>query len=124
MVFARAVLRRVRASLVGKVLRVALNNHILSFTRFSGPFVSSRHVLGSIVVSISACHAEDPGSIPGRGVFFPVLLLSWRGHMCARRSFSEILPGWDMWWTDEKFMMAPLPPTERLLKTLVDEFSP
>ena len=23
---------------------------------------------GSIVVSISACHAEDPGSIPGRGV--------------------------------------------------------
>jgi hypothetical protein len=27
---------------------------------------------GSIVVSISACHAEDPGSIPGRGI----LLLS------------------------------------------------
>ena len=24
-------------------------------------------VLGSIVVSISACHVEDPGSIPGRG---------------------------------------------------------
>ena len=24
--------------------------------------------LDSIVVSISACHAEDPGSIPGRGV--------------------------------------------------------
>ena len=24
---------------------------------------------GSIVVSISACHAEDPGSIPGRGVY-------------------------------------------------------
>ena len=23
---------------------------------------------GSIVVSISACHAEDPGSIPDRGV--------------------------------------------------------
>ena len=22
----------------------------------------------SIVVSISACHAEDPGSIPGRGI--------------------------------------------------------
>ena len=30
----------------------------------------SRHqqVRDSIVVSISACHAEDPGSIPGRGV--------------------------------------------------------
>ena len=27
-------------------------------------------VLGSIVVSISACHAEDLGSIPGRGVLF------------------------------------------------------
>ena len=26
-------------------------------------------VRGSIVVSISACHAEDPGSIPGRGAF-------------------------------------------------------
>ena len=25
----------------------------------------------SIVVSISACHAEDPGSIPGRGVYNP-----------------------------------------------------
>jgi hypothetical protein len=25
----------------------------------------------SIVVSISACHADDPGSIPGRGVFPP-----------------------------------------------------
>ena len=28
----------------------------------------SCHIRGSIVVSISACHAEDPGSIPGRGV--------------------------------------------------------
>ena len=40
-------------------------------------FVSSVGLLGgqkcqfrdSIVVSISACHADDPGSIPGRGVF-------------------------------------------------------
>ena len=28
-----------------------------------------RQIRGSIVVSISARHAEDPGSIPGRGVF-------------------------------------------------------
>jgi hypothetical protein len=28
----------------------------------------------SIVVSISACHADDPGSIPGRGVLPPDLL--------------------------------------------------
>ena len=27
-----------------------------------------KQIRGSIVVSISACHAEDPGSIPGRGV--------------------------------------------------------
>ena len=29
---------------------------------------SAQHVRDSIVVSTSACHAEDPGSIPGRGV--------------------------------------------------------
>ena len=29
----------------------------------------------SIVVSISACHAEDPGSIPGRGIFGPCRVL-------------------------------------------------
>ena len=28
-------------------------------------------IRGSIVVSISACHAEDPGSIPGRGGLCP-----------------------------------------------------
>ncbi len=28
-----------------------------------------RTFLDSIVVSISACHADDPGSIPGRGVY-------------------------------------------------------
>ena len=28
-----------------------------------------QQIRGSIVVSISACHAEDPGSIPGRGAF-------------------------------------------------------
>ena len=35
-------------------------------------------VLGSIVVSISACHAEDPGSIPGRGglIFFSSSFIS------------------------------------------------
>ena len=29
----------------------------------------SFEIRGSIVLSISACHADDPGSIPGRGVF-------------------------------------------------------
>ena len=32
-------------------------------------FVVDVQIRGSIVVSISACHADDPGSIPGRGVF-------------------------------------------------------
>ncbi len=30
-------------------------------------FQKVRLFLDSIVVSISACHADDPGSIPGRG---------------------------------------------------------
>ena len=32
-----------------------------------------KQILGSIVVSISACHAEDPGSIPGRGALFSIV---------------------------------------------------
>ena len=34
-------------------------------------------ILDSLVVRISACHVEGPGSIPGRGVtfFLPLLLL-------------------------------------------------
>ena len=32
------------------------------------------HLRVSIVVSISACHADDPGSIPGRGTFLYVVL--------------------------------------------------
>ena len=50
-------------------------------------------VLGSIVVSISACHAEDPGSIPGRGVqiFFFFFLLQLRALSCylATKYFSS-----------------------------------
>ena len=32
--------------------------------------IDRNHIRCSIVVSISACHAEDPGSIPGGGVSF------------------------------------------------------
>ena len=32
-----------------------------------GIVCAAASIRGSIVVSISACHAEDPGSIPGRG---------------------------------------------------------
>ena len=37
------------------------------------------YIRGSIVVSISACHAEDPGSIPGRG-----------GFLCSFNVFRQI----------------------------------
>ncbi len=37
----------------------------------------------SIVVSISACHADDPGSIPGRGTLF----LTYAFH--ARIGYAE-----------------------------------
>ena len=38
-------------------------------------------IRGSIVVSISACHAEDPGSIPGRGVFAATPRAHGRGEL-------------------------------------------
>ena len=39
-----------------------------------GPYAGVSQLLQDVIrdsigVSISACHAEDPGSIPGRGVF-------------------------------------------------------
>ena len=46
----------------------------LGHTRQQSTRVSLSNVRGSIVVSISACHAEDPGSIPGRG---DLLLFVW-----------------------------------------------
>ena len=38
------------------------------------------NIRGSIVASISACHAEDPGSIPGLGVFIHMSLASQSHH--------------------------------------------
>ena len=37
--------------------------------------VDCASIRDSIVVSISACHADDPGSIPGRGVFVSPLFI-------------------------------------------------
>ena len=52
----------------------ALNEYSASIEQGSEVFAKKNGTLniqirGSIVVSISACHADDPGSIPGRGVF-------------------------------------------------------
>ena len=50
---------------------ISLSNSMLPRVRY---LISARllrlDVRDSIVVSISACHADDPGSIPGRGVVF------------------------------------------------------
>ena len=46
------------------------NNNSISFFKSACQKFIKREILGSIVVSISACHVEDPGSIPGRGAFF------------------------------------------------------
>ena len=35
------------------------------------------NIRDSIVVSISACHAADPGSIPGRGICFAPAAKAW-----------------------------------------------
>ena len=42
------------------------------------------HIRCSIVVSISACHAEDPGSSPGGGVLFPQEKISQRLKTSAK----------------------------------------
>ena len=48
-----------------------LSNLLANKFYFSvGPICSAYRILGSIVVSIRACHVRDPGSIPGRGVTF------------------------------------------------------
>ena len=46
--------------------RTAQMAHWVSVDRFH--LQRTNMIRGSIVVSISACHAEDLGSIPGRGV--------------------------------------------------------
>jgi hypothetical protein len=38
-------------------------------------FFMQEQVLDSIVASIPACHAGDPGSIPGRGVFMQATIV-------------------------------------------------
>ena len=47
---------------------------------------SKRHIRGSIAVSISARHAEDPGSIPGRG---EASLATMGSGGCADNNFAR-----------------------------------
>ena len=51
-------------------------SHYETFQIGDGCRRSALQIRGRIVVSISACHAEDPGSIPGRGVLLWATLLS------------------------------------------------
>ena len=50
---------------------------VLADTRAARRPWTKQHVRDSIVVSISACHAEDPGSISGRGVFLLQSQATW-----------------------------------------------
>ena len=43
--------------------------------------LNCRAIRCSIVVSISACHAEDPGSIPGGGVLLLLLFSFFSSHV-------------------------------------------
>jgi hypothetical protein len=47
----------------------------------------------SIVVSISACHAEDPGSIPGGGVLFRVGNMGGMRLQCLLWPFHVMICG-------------------------------
>jgi hypothetical protein len=55
---------------------------------FISSFCYLQQIRDSIVVSISACHAEDPGSIPGRGVLFSILLQD----AFDRTAFEKMVP--------------------------------
>ncbi len=51
-------------------LMTSVNPEISCIRMGSGPALFGLVRFYCIVVSISACYAEDPGSIPGRGAFF------------------------------------------------------
>ncbi len=58
---------RLRCEYVGDVAQMV--ERALSMREVMGSMpIFSTFLLDSMVVSISACHADDPGSIPGRGV--------------------------------------------------------
>ena len=54
---------------------VTFFSSILATTRLRAlAELSAAEFRDSVVVSISACHADDPGSIPGRGVLLVLFL--------------------------------------------------
>ena len=62
----------------------------------------------SIAVSISACHAEDPGSIPGRGVFGMAGAVANPVELCHQLLLSSLQTNGS----------CPADSTRRLLRTL------
>ena len=50
------------------------------------------HIRGRIVVSISARHAEDPGSIPGRGGARAIVTVVGRVHLPAMLLYGVAKP--------------------------------
>ena len=76
--------RRAAASMAGRLKKKL--DFLGTSQRGEVPMFPLWHqIRGSIVVSISACHAEDPGSIPGRGVFHA-------GHVACKALQADDMP--------------------------------
>ena len=76
---------------VGESSRTTAGNSVILCVRVRHAF----QFRDSIVVSISACHAEDPGSIPGRGMFASSQLMGVHASVdiCPRHWCHAAAPG-------------------------------
>ena len=74
----------------------ALSTHVQWYDDPAGlhdcPKVSTSQIRCSIVVSISACHAEDPGSIPGGGVLLCCTTADHAGPWRIRSILAKHVP--------------------------------
>ena len=69
-----------------------LAEHALSKRKVASSILAGGfHIRVGVVGNISACHADAPGSIPGRGVFFPPVV-----HFGAKPGCSIKLPGYEI----------------------------
>ncbi|MCP9261075.1 hypothetical protein DINM_004118 [Dirofilaria immitis] len=53
-------------------------------------------VLGSIVVSIRACHVRDPGSIPGRGENEETWEVYWQSYFSSNSTKRQLTLSWNL----------------------------
>ena len=63
---------------------LGMESWVVHKQRYHGGMKAEACLRDSIVVSISACHVEDPGSIPGRGAdTFPLLTQQHSPSACG-----------------------------------------